>query len=63
MNINDIRQPKDFGKISFSKYKKNLVIKELMTCILKNKLESAYHWSAELVCAGHFALLWTLFLL
>ncbi len=42
MNINDIRQPKDFGKISFSKYKKNLVIKELTLCILKNKLESAY---------------------
>lgn len=58
MNINDIRQQKDFGKITFSKYKKNAVIKELTQCILKNKLEAAYHWSAELVCAGHFIVLW-----
>ena len=62
MNINDIRQQKDFGKISFSKYKKNLVIKELTSCILKNKLESAYYWSGELVCAGHFAVLWDIIL-
>ena len=58
MNINDIRQQKEFGKISFSKYKKHAVIKELIQCILKNKLESAYYWSAELVCAGHFIVLW-----
>lgn len=58
MNINDIRLQKDFGKITFSKYKKNSVIKELTQCILKNKLESAYNWSAELVCAGHFIVLW-----
>ena len=49
MNINDTRQQKDFGKITFSKYKKNAVIKELIQCVLKNKLESAYNWSAELI--------------
>ena len=58
MNINDIRQQKEFGKITFSTYKKNAVIKELTQCILKNKLESAYNWSAELVCAGHYIILW-----
>ena len=58
MNINDTRQQKDFGKITFSKYKKNAVIKELIQCVLKNKLESAYNWSAELICAGHFIVLW-----
>ena len=58
MNINDCRLQKEFGKITFSKYKKNSVVKELIQCILKNKLESAYYWSAELVCAGHFIVLW-----
>ena len=62
MNINDIRQQKDFGIITFSKYKKNAVIKELIQCILKNKLESSYHWSAELICAGHFIVLWDIIL-
>ena len=38
MNINDIRQQNEFGKISFNK--KHAVIRELIQCILKNKLES-----------------------
>jgi hypothetical protein len=57
-DICDCRLEHEFGDITFSKFKKKDAIKELMECIQESKVEPACFWSAELVCAGHFAELW-----
>lgn len=56
--INDKRNPTDFKGITFSKYQKAKVKKEFIECIVTGKLEAACYWSAELICAGHYADLW-----
>ena len=56
--INDVRIPKDFAGISFSNYKRSDVKKELLRAINNNKIEDAFNWSAELICAGHYLELW-----
>jgi hypothetical protein len=57
-DINDIRGSPAFNGISFSGYKKTEVKKQFIENMLKGKIEPACHWSAELICSGHFGDVW-----
>lgn len=57
-SINDKRSPKEFRGISFSKFKKTEVKKQMLTNLVHGKLEESCYWCAELICAGHFLDVW-----
>ncbi len=57
-DINDKRAQNEFKGITFSKFQKTKVKKELITCLTSSKVESACYWGGELICAGHFFDLW-----
>jgi hypothetical protein len=60
--INDIRTESQFRSISFSKYKKTDVRKQLIESMKNGKLEPAAYWCAELICAGHYMEVWEIIL-
>jgi hypothetical protein len=62
-NINDKRKQKEFSGISFSQYKKGEAKKQLLKCMSSGSHEEACYWSAEFICAGHFAELWEIIIL
>ena len=56
--IDDVREIKDFKKITFSNYKKTQVNKEFIKSLIDGKSEKVFYWCTELICSGHFLDLW-----
>jgi hypothetical protein len=60
--INDVRDSRDLRDVSFSNYRKREVKNVLLDNMLKYKIEPAFYWCAELLCAGHFMDIWEIIL-
>jgi len=61
--INDKRNAAEFRGITLSKFQCTKVKKEFINCLQSGKIEPACYWGAELICAGHFSMLWDCILL
>ena len=61
--LHDLRPASAFRAMTFCKYQRVAVKRELLANLVKGKLEPACHWAAELVCSGLFEDLWETFFL
>jgi len=61
--IDDIRKIEEFKNKSFSGYKLSDVKKALINSLLNNNREEICHWTCEILCAGHFIVLWDIIIL
>lgn len=57
-DINDLRTENEFKGMTFSKFKKTDVKKQLLNSIYSCKIEQALYWSAEFICSGNFIEVW-----
>lgn len=63
IEIEDIREKKDFQGYTFSNFKKSEAKKAWIQSILQSKLEESCYWCTEFLCAGHFIEIWEVFFL
>jgi hypothetical protein len=61
--IKDTRTIQDLKTMTLSNYRKTDVKNALIDSMLREKIEHACHWSAELICSGHLTELWDMILL
>ena len=61
--INDKRIIQEFKGISFSRFKKSKVKKELLISLYKSQIEASNFWAAELICSGHILDLWDIIII
>jgi hypothetical protein len=60
--IYDNRPYKEFNTATFSNYKKNEVVKAMMTSMNNQDIEGALFWSTELLCSGRLKDIWDIYL-
>ena len=60
--ILDNRPPEAFRTVTLSNYKRADVRQALIDSMLRDKIEPACHWCAELLVSGHFGDLWEVIL-
>lgn len=58
VEVFDTRPATEFRLMTFSKFKKTDVKREILQSVLNGKVEAANYWAAEMVCAGQFSELW-----